>query len=262
MKIKIIAALISAAWVSSPAEAAMMMDATHSISLGAGIANPAATQAIGENPAGLVYNMGNDLIFFGESESSRLKPLTFGGALFSGNGMVGTGLTLTRDQGNNRSQLGFGLAADARSLGFAVGASGHYRVSGLKVGEDFGADAGVLFNPMGRARLGVTAFDVTQNISALGGGFAYDLSRSAVFVVDATTDKKLKGLAVKPALGVSADSITLTYGYGYQVDKTGSTRVIRLNSSVGLGIEFTKGISLEAYYNQVAQYYAGLHLKF
>ena len=262
MKIKILIALSFSFLASIPANARMMMmtEATHSVSLGAGIANPAGTQAIGENPSGLIYNFGSQIEGFIQSSSSSFNPLVAGGKFFSGNGSVGAGLSFTHDQGDDQSRLGFGLATDARSLGVAVGVSGHYRVSGAKVGNDLGVDVGTLFNPFGQFRLGVTAFDVTNSVTAIGAGLAMDLNRSAVFVVDATSDKALKGLSLKPGLGVTVESLTLTYSYGIQIDKNYSTRVMTLGSSLGLGFALTKNVNLEAYYNQVAKYYVGLGL--
>ena len=75
--------------------------------------------------------------------------------------------------------------------------------------------------------------------------------------VDGTTDSSGNGFTVKPALHVASGDLELMVGYGIRVDeKAGSW--MRTETSVGIGYSFSSGAHLQAYYNQLAEYFVGI----
>lgn len=243
----------------------------HELSIGGGISSPAATTALSENPAGLVYNHQFKILAQGASQSNAFNPLGLGGLLFLGNGMVGAGLGVQTfsDLGGTPGGIGlldFGVAADVTSWNFAFGANGRYTLwnTGAPIGTGIGAtwdvDAGILYNPRGDIRFGLTAFNVLSGVTAIGAGLAADPSSWATFTLDTAKDPRGSGWALAPALGVHLSSFQITYAYGLTLSP--GSLWLRQGSSLGIGVNFGQLAHLELYYNHLALYYAGLMLKF
>jgi hypothetical protein len=229
---------------------------SHELAVGGGYSSPTANTNPGENPAGLVYGQGNRLQGTVSSEMSDFSPLDFGGNLFFGNGSAGGRLGATRL--TNDTEFNLGLAAMVKSLKLAFGVSATWL-------KDPGADLdlGVLFNPMGGLRAGVTALSVLGGgIDGYAGGVATDLSSNASFAIDASVDSSFKGLRLKPGFGISLSEIQLTANYGLKIDDTNPSS---LRDGFGMGVAFDIGRKLQAsfHYNTiVAKYLAQLAYSF
>lgn len=245
-------------------------NADHMISVGGGIASPSKTSALGENPAGLVYNTDQRVLGALGATNSSLNPLGVGGSFFAGNGSVGGGIGLQTftGQGNsagNITLLNYGLAAEIESLNVAFGAMGTYTLNqtGITTGTGSGgawnANLGMLYNPKGTVRVGGTLFQVVGGVGAVGAGIAADANPWATFVLDGAYDPQSKGSTLKPGLGIHMDDFQLSYGYGINIQ--GSDGWIRQGSSVGLGIQLSQTVHLQGYYNQLALYYLGLSVR-
>jgi hypothetical protein len=246
-------------------------EAAHALSIGAGISSPSNNSALVENPAGLSYN--EDTQFLGEAgwTNSNLNPLGLGGFILLGNGHVGGGLgfqTFSRqgDNAGNVTLFNFGIATEIDSLNLSFGVTGNYVVSqngataGLGNSSSLNGDIGILYNPRGNVRLGFAAFQVFSGVNALGAGIAAQASDWATFALDGSMSPQGTGKIIKPGMGIYLSSFQLTIGYGYNLDNTGNDW-IRQGWAYGLGIRLSQNVHLQAYYNQLALYYAGLIIR-
>jgi hypothetical protein len=231
-------------------------DDAHLLSLAGGIASPSFNSSLFENPAGLVFNHETRVLGSVASETSNLNPLDLGVGLYLGNGSIGGAFNLN-DNTASSGGLGYsvGLGASIDSLGVAFGAALH---SGSGLGTS--CDLGLLFGPKNKVHGGFTAYDVTNGISAFGGGIAADVGSGASLGVDASTTPKFKGTTFKPGLSVQASSLQLSMGYGFSVDQS-NTSYLRTGVSVGAGVKLTESLHLQAYYNELEEYFAGLSVK-
>lgn len=243
-----------------PAHAAAGAEDAHLLSVGAGIASPSMTSALGENPAGLVFNHRFRFLAQAATENDDFSPIGVGGGLFAGNGSVGAGLTLLGFESGSMV-LGWGLAAEIPGLDLSWGFTGSHVIAGsgqaVAAGSSFGLDTGILLNGKGKSRFGFTLFDVLDNIDAIGAGWAYDLSSAATFALDGAYGTGAKTIAIKPSLGIRLPGFHIASGYGFGVSGDGGNR-IRDGVSLAVGIPFGKNFAIQAYYNQIARYYAGL----
>jgi hypothetical protein len=239
----------------------------HILSTGAGISSPSVTSALGENPAGLVYNHQTKFLGALSGGNSSFNPLGVGGLFFLGNGFVGGGLGIQNydSQGNGAGSMRYfqyGMAAFVQGINIAFGASGSYTLldGGGSGGNHWGLDLGMIYNPKGDVRLGVTAFNAIDGINAIGVGVAADVSTYATFALDASTTPQGSGRTLKPAMGIHLMDIQLNLGHGIAIDNDASSW-IRRGTSFGLGFRLSPAIHLQAYYNQIAQYYAALTIR-
>lgn len=237
---------------------------TRPISQGA-ISSPGETTALEENPAGLTINQGpvaQGAIFSGNKE---FDPIGYGGSLLIGNGTVGAGVGISHLNGGgalmssgDALRLRWGVAADIKPLNFALGVAGSHT---LKSGAgDPYFDVGVILNPGGQQRIGITAFGLNSGVESIGGGFAYDVASSATITLDGTYTPDTRTLVAKPTLAISVEKIRVSAGYGFRASGS-SESWLRRDFAAGLGYEFNHQVSLEAYYNQMAKYFIGLTFK-
>lgn len=245
----------------------------HTLSVGAGIASPSVTSSLFENPAGLSYNLQTKFLAEGGSTNNNFNPIGLGGLFFLGNGFVGGGIGVQtfNGQGDNAgllTQLDFGIAAEISSMNISFGATGSYLIqrSGFPQGawynSNWSSDVGLIYNPRGEVRLGVTAFNVINGVDAIALGIAGDASSWATFVLDGSMNPRTAtGKVLKPAMGIHLMDFQFTLGYGLPLDN-GSDNWIRRYSSFGLGIRLSYNWHFQAYYNQLALYYLGLTVKF
>ncbi len=231
------------------------------LSIGAGIASPSVTSALGENPAGLVSNETPKLLGVISTENNSWDPLGYGGFFFTGNGAVGAGIGVQNYSGAaSGSALQFGVAAEITQIATTIGASGSYALSN-GVSDRFGADLGLQFNSRGPFKVGLAAFNVNGGVDSFGAGLSYDANTNARIVIDGSVNNDFKGLRLKPALGITVQKFQITYGYGIDVSKD-ATSFIRTGSALGLGYEFAQSFQLQGYYNQIAKYYVAGMFRF
>lgn len=240
----------------------------HLLSVGGGIASPSVTSALGENPAGLMYNTRTKVQAATATGSESLNPVGFGGLLFGGNGFVGGGIGL---QGfNNQTEgggqillLNWGLAAEFTSLNMAFGFTGTRTLhrSGVVMGTGSGTtwcvDTGVIINPHGSSRYGLTLFQILDSVDAIGAGWAIDASSWSTFALDGTYSPDSKSAVVKPGLSLQFDGFQMSSGYGFRaVGDSGSW--IRQGLSLGVGFNLGDHMFAQMYYNHIALYYGGI----
>lgn len=246
------------------------MENDHLLSVGEGISSPSTISALGENPAGLVYNRTFKVLGELSSGNDQFSPLGYGGGFLAGNGSVGGGIVLN---GSNSTANGvaasidtlqFGIAAEFPSINLAWGFTGSFAFSGSgptpTVGygnSSWGLDTGVIFNPRSQTRFGITLFDVLDGIDAFAGGVSYDPTPWATFALDANYSKGPQTTVVKPGLAIHLPGFQLAAGYGARVVGDG-TGWFPTGLSLGVGFPISRTFALQAYYNQLALYYAGL----
>jgi hypothetical protein len=126
--------------------------------------------------------------------------------------------------------------------------------------KNSGVNIGAIFNPRGSTRVGVTAFQVLNNVDAVGVGIAADASSWATFALDGAANTKMNGKVIKPGMEIHLMDFQFAVGYGISLDSY-SSAWIPDNTSFGVGIRFSSTIHLQAYYNQLALYYLGLTVK-
>jgi hypothetical protein len=235
----------------------------HLLSVGAGIASPSITSAIGENPAGLVNNQRLKLLASAYSAGNdSFDPLGYGATLFTGTGSVGLGLGYQGRTGDGTTgSLVYGLAGEISALKMALGVAGSFALEDQGGGGRVGLDVGALFNSKGDLTFGVTAFGVEGGPDAYGAGIAYAMRSGARLALDAGVNNDLEGLRIKPGLLVSVDKIQLAFGYGLKVTDGGGSH-IGDGLSLGLGFELGQNFHFQAYYNQLAKYFLGLTFRF
>jgi hypothetical protein len=241
----------------------------HLLSVGGGIASPSVTSALGENPAGLSNNRSFKLLGAAAAGNNKLNPLGYGGGIFFGNGSVGGGVALqgfnnnTDGASGNVLLLNWGLAADITGLNIAWGFTGTHTISrsgtvrGTGSGTTWCIDTGLIFNPKGDSRVGVTLFQVLDEVDAIGLGWAYDLSPWATFALDGSYTTSAKTTIAKPSLYIRLPGFHISSGYGVRVQGT-EWSWIRQGLSLGIGIPVNHSFTIQGYYNQLAEYYGGV----
>lgn len=243
----------------------------HVLSVGAGVSSPSVTSALGENPAGLMYNQQTKFLGEAALTNHSLNNLGMGGLFYLGNGFVGGGLGIEtfNGQGNNAGSLtllNFGVGALIEGLNLSFGASGTYTVSqngatnGTGSGSIWTGNIGLLYNPNGPFRVGATAFHLASTDRAIGLGLAADASTWATFALDGTMNMNGTGPIIKPAMGIHLKDFQCTLGYGLPLDST-ATNWIRQGGSLGVGVRLSMNFHLQAYYNHLALYYFGLTIR-
>jgi hypothetical protein len=241
----------------------------HLLSVGGGISSPSMTSALGENPAGLIYNQSFKLLTQVASGNEQLNPLGYGAGIFAGNGSVGGGMVLqgfnnqTGTTSGNVLLLNWGLAAEFPSINMAWGFTGTRTISatgdvrGTGSGTTWCVDTGVIFNPRGSNRIGATIYQLLDDVDAVGLGYALDPSPWATFAVDASYTTKARTTVVKPSLSFHLSKFQMSSGYGLRVQGT-EWSWIRQGLSLAVGFEVTPHFSIQAYYNHLAQYLAAV----
>lgn len=245
-------------------------DSDHLVSVGEGISSPSAVSALSENPAGLVYSKSFSLLGEVSSGNDQFSPLGFGGGFLAGNGSVGGGIVVNGSattQGGLSGGAGlmqFGIATELSSLNMAWGFSGSFSFATVGTAQNvgygnspWGLDTGVIFNPKSQTRFGVTLYNLLDGIDAVGGGVSYDPSQSATLTLDGTYSRGTQTGAVKPGMAIRLPAFQMSAGYGFRVVGDG-TGWFASGFSLGLGIPFSQKFALQAYYNQLSLYYAGL----
>jgi len=243
----------------------------HVLSVGAGISSPSVTSALGENPAGLMYNQQPKFLGEAALTQNSLNNLGLGGLFYLGNGFVGGGLGIEtfNGQGNNAGNLtllNFGIGAEIQAINLSFGATGTYTLSqngttnGAGSGSIWTGNVGLLYNPNGPFRIGVTGFHLASTTRAIGAGIAADASTWATFALDGTINIDGTGPVIKPAMGIHLNDFQCTLGYGLVLDSS-AMNWIRQGGSLGVGVRLSPNFHLQAYYNHLALYYFGLTIR-
>jgi hypothetical protein len=238
--------------VLSTSALASEVDTARALSLAGGIASPSRTSALLQNPAGLTLNERTRILGTLNSDNDNFDPLSYGGGVFLGNGTVGGGAEIQRiDSARTDLDLGVGFMVSDISLGV------HLNHDLSASGAGWRTDLGAIFNTKGKWRIGAEIFNAFDGVSGFGAGLATNLSSDVTFAVDASTNQDVKGLVVKPAIGVDLKVVQFTYGYGIHVDKN-ATSFIPEGHALGLGFKLSQSAYLTGYYNQLNKYWLGV----
>lgn len=227
----------------------------HDVSVAGGIASPSTTTAgLGENPAGLPYNVATSVTAALLTEDSDFDPLVMGGLITLGNGSMGASVGLQRYNSGDNLDLNLGVGAMIEPLQTQFGVAARRALQ--PSGGDFDFDLGAIINPRSATRLGVMAIGVEAGIDAWGAGVAIDPSADVTFAVDATYETAGETLMVKPGLQVRASSLALSVGYGIEGQAGAASLApgIREGFSAGMAYTASTNFKLEAYYEQLARY--------
>lgn len=252
-------------------ERAIIDENQHALSLAAGIASPAMVTSLSENPAGLHYNSSTKFQVSLATHSSAFNPFGLDGHFFTGNGWVGAGIGVaTYNQfvsgSGSLALLDFGLGAEISALNMAVGIAGQYtlgsagNVWGTNGGTTWGGNIGLLFNPRGPLRIGITGYQVLAGLHAIGAGVAYELNPWADFAVDGTLNPSSSALALKPELGIHLSNFQMNVGYGFQIVGSSWTW-LRTGLSFAVGFHLNYNLMLQAYYNHLALWAFGATIR-
>ena len=252
------------------AEAAKSSD-KHSISVGGGVASPSSTSALGENPAGLIYNDRFKAMFAASTGSRDLNPIGYGGFIFTGNEAFGGGLALQGFNAHSGSPgnillFNYGGAVYFKGLDISFGLTGTRTIteggtpSGTGVGTTWCVDAGLIFNPHGRSRWGVGIFQLLNDVDAVTVGHARDLNHSTTVVADLSYNYKTSSSILKPGIEVHMNPLQFSVSYGIDVVGNGWAW-FSTGLSAGFGFNIGKNVLLQAYINQIAEYFVSTTLQ-
>lgn len=227
----------------------------YSLSSAGGIVNPSYSTSVFQNPAAITRIPRLNLNAFAGGDSSFGNP-TVGGGLGYGGGTYGIVGGISSATASSLTVAYFGLGAEITSIKTAIGVSGTYGIS-PSGGTNF--NAGILFTPVDKIRLGFTAIGLNNSILEWGGGLAFNINPSASLLVDASADNSLGNLNFKPGLLIVDQNIgaTLSYGFG-----NASSIQIMTGFSAGAFAALGKTVKLELYYRnlQILQAMLTVHL--
>ncbi len=256
--------LIALAVQSSNAWAYGMEDfeTPHALSYGAGVASPSTTTSITENPAGLVFNQEFKILLEGVTNTYVFDTVGAGGTLYMGNGFVGGGLGLntfsnTATAPFTQGILNAGIGVLISPINLSIGTSFHYAIwnttgAGTFWGTNanWGLTAGLMLNPNGPFRAGLTAYQIGTGAEYVGLGVAADPSDWANITVDATQYIRGAGMVLKPGIGIHLFNFQMGLGYGIPLIVGGMGT--STGPQIGIGGRFGQNFRVEAYYNQLA----------
>jgi hypothetical protein len=229
------------------------------LDLAEGIVDSSVVSALWQNPAGISRNAEGKVSGGLLSSSSSLSPFNYSLGYLTGNGSVGGALALGGSTGDSSTlnHVRLGLAAEFPSAKFSLGFTGAYSI------DDRSTDGnlGLIFNPSGDLRVGAVAYQVAGGPDTYGAGIAYDPSYSATIAVDASADRRLKGLRLKPALGVRAGDFHLTAGYGFSIEDSSSSGSISKGFCAGVGYALDYKLFFAATLRQAEHYRFELTLR-
>ncbi len=267
----------STAWAQVEGKA---NDINHFISAGAGIAHPSVQGAIGSNPAGQIYYNGILLNYGLATDDSGSGDIGLGGLIVAGNGFFGATLGVSEFepyQYNNKdgklgrtvdrgtlfqagwagyipaSRFSFGASISAPIQGGRIVALGGSNTVNQPVSEyknGVGLNFGMIFDPRGPSRLGITAYQLADHFDTLGFGYAHDFLPSLTFVFDGTYTRSSKSLNFIPALAFAHPLFQASVGYGFAGLGDGWSWG-REGINAGVGFSFLKSLTFSASVFQV-----------
>lgn len=238
----------------------------HNLSYGAGFASPSQTNALFENPAGLMYNQAFKILAQGVTNSSDFSVPGASLGLFMGNAFVGGALTFDFAApivGGTMGTLNAGIGTLISPLNLAFGVSASYaiwnvtgRSTNLANNAIWGINSGLLYNPQGEWRIGLTGNQLGTGNECVGLGFAWDPGDWATLALDASKFVRGDGIALKPGLGLHFYNFQMTMGWGIPLQVGAYS--MRTGPELGIGVRFSYNVHLQAYYNHLSLYQVGL----
>lgn len=238
----------------------------HNLSYAAGFASPSQTNALFENPSGLMYNQAFKILAQGVTNSSDFSVPGGSLGLFLGNGFVGGALTFdfaSARSGGTQGTLNAGLGTFISPANLAFGVSANYSLwnltggsTGLANNSIWGINSGLLYNPQGEWRIGLTGNQIGTGNECVGLGFAWDPGGWATLALDASKFVRGDGIALKPGMGLHFYNFQMSIGWGIPLQPGAYS--MRIGPELGLGVRFSYNVHLQAYYNHLTLYQVGL----
>jgi hypothetical protein len=230
---------------------------------GQGVSSPSFWGGIsGQNPAGLIENMGFKLQGAAATFDDSTKNLRESGGLFLGNGTLAAGGEYsTFNQGaypTGENQINFGIAARLDAVRTTLGVSGHTVSNGG--GSSF--DIGMLMELAPQLRLGAMIPDVTHGLHTIGGGFTFLADQMVDFVVDAGYQIQNKEGIVKPGISIHTNIIQATASYGFRFAGMADSALVTTKFTAGLGLKLAQRFFVEYEYRVLPEHRLGLTLRF
>lgn len=233
--------------------------------------SPSNTNAIWENPAGLIYTEDFKAMVGMSVLNQNFNAFGASGAFYLGNGLVGGGIGLHSfsNLSNNSNAVlltNFGIAADIRPLYFALGVSGSYLINSWNYGVGstgslaYGLNIGIIANPQGDLRWGFNVFDILGGPDALGSGVVWDPTSFASLGLDVTTNLNFQGFTFKPGMAIHIQEVQLTGSYGFQTDVLAGP-YMRTGLTAGIGFRIPPWFHIQIYYNELAFLYGALQFQ-
>lgn len=233
-----------------------------------GIASPGGHSAIFTNPAGFVYLTGFSINLGAGSVNNDFSSPTVEGDLYYGKPGFGLGFgTFGGLHSSDPEFAHYGTGFYFNSLKTAIGVNGISSMSPLGSSNVF--NVGVLINPAGRGRVGLTVRDVGGGIAELGAGVAYDIAHGLTILSDATMTKQFTQIAIKPGIEISGAMAALTVSYGLSLNNGNSgdssgfnSEELTQNLSAGVSFHLGQTLQLKAYYQQLNKYDVSVVIEF
>lgn len=244
------------------------------VSVGGAVSTPSETPVNGENPAGLVFNNGPKVTASIETHPKKIYGLlgnSYG--FFTGNHLVG-GKIGARTYSNSSDSSGaisyfdFGLATYSEYMNIAFGLDGYYRfrkqgtIPIAQEEKSWATNLGMIINPMGVFRLGLTGYGIGQGIEAVGAGVSGDVNQYSTMGVDVSTAGNGGALTVKPSIAIIASPFMITYGYGVRFGDENASAGIPKGNTLGLGFQLSQSLRIQGSYNQHSLYYLSAAISF
>lgn len=229
--------------------------------IGAGISNPSYYTALyGQNPAGLGYsNTGRIKLAPIWSMQTIGGSHTLNGDVIYGNTFVAVGAGL--------SYIAPILAGATSSLGARAGvavttrvlALGGFASLGISPATSPSFKLGALLMPNSPVRIGYTLHGLGGSSVSHSAGAAFDLGRAVTIVADAGVDGAFQRIVLAPGIGISAQKLKISGGYGFQLTQVGSFPAAPLTGFYGsLTGEVSKKLLVFANYQTINALAAGL----
>lgn len=244
------------------------------VSVGGAVSTPSETPVNGENPAGLVFNSEPKVTASIETHPKKTYGL-MGNAynFFTGNRLVGGRIgartySNSSDSGGSISYFDFGLATYSEYMNIALGLDGYYRfrkqgtIPAAQEEKAWATNVGMIINPMGVFRLGLTGFGIGQGIEAVGAGVSGDVNQYSTLGVDASTAGSGGALTVKPSIAILASPFMITYGYGVRFGDVNASAGIPKGNTLGVGFQLSQSLRIQGSYNQHSLYYLSAAISF
>lgn len=230
--------------------------------IGIGISRPSHSTHLftRENPAASATYEGVGIHAAGHAAESDFDPSTYGAAVSWGNGQFGLtgGASQFSESDSNDPNIHWGLGAVVDSLNFSIGLSGTIVDTGSDTANS--EDAGLLLRPFSALTIGVTAYDVFDEINLYGLGFAVEMSTEWMLSVDMLYNEESSARDYWGGLQYKAsEKLEISGGVRYQDDGNGNDET---DPFVGFGFRPIENLALQGQWQTFNEYLVSLSLLF
>jgi len=204
-----------------------------------------------------MYAKGFTLFTSALTEDSKFNPFDADARMILGNGSLGGAFGVHKYKNGSQDKFAYdyGLGSYASVLNTAIGIGGRTKdKKDLVGGEDtYGLNLGLIYNPLGMAKLSFHAIGILQSPDFYTAGVASSVGDVLILTVDGSTDKDKKGTTIVSAFGIHGSTMQVSTGYGIKINQAGES-YFKKGFTSALGINLGPQISLQTYYNHRAKY--------